>query len=139
MLARLVGAVGPRGAAAQRRAGVWEAQPSIPYADYVAVHGASAHDVFASSAQGSLVHFDGDVWSPVRVELRGGASVWASPACVYLGGEGSSEGGSSGAGLDNIRTRASALGGRFELKRTGNQTIAIITLPSTSYRPAQSA
>ncbi len=44
----------------------------------------------------------------------------------------------SGAGLDNIRTRASALGGRFELKRTGNQTIATITLPATSYRPAQS-
>ncbi len=45
----------------------------------------------------------------------------------------------SGAGLDNIRTRASALGGRFELKRTGDQTVATITLPATSYRSAQGA
>jgi signal transduction histidine kinase len=45
----------------------------------------------------------------------------------------------SGAGLDNIRTRASALGGRFELKRIGDQTLATIILPATSYRSAQGA
>lgn len=45
----------------------------------------------------------------------------------------------SGAGLDNIRSRASALGGRFELKRAGNVTVATITLPATSYRSAQDA
>jgi signal transduction histidine kinase len=39
----------------------------------------------------------------------------------------------NGAGLDNSRTRAAALGGRFELKRAGAQTVATITLPATSY------
>lgn len=38
----------------------------------------------------------------------------------------------SGAGLENIRTRAAALGGRFELKRTDARTIATITLPAVS-------
>ena len=40
----------------------------------------------------------------------------------------------NGTGLDNIRTRARALGGRFELVRIGTRTVATITLPALSYR-----
>ena len=45
----------------------------------------------------------------------------------------------SGAGLDNTRTRAAALGGRFELKRAGMQTVATVTLPAGTYRSAPRA
>jgi signal transduction histidine kinase len=45
----------------------------------------------------------------------------------------------NGIGLDSIRTRATAVGGRFELERAGMQTLATITLPAPSYRFAPEA
>ena len=43
----------------------------------------------------------------------------------------------SGTGLDNLRTRAAALGGRFDLARAAARTIATITLPAATCRPVQ--
>jgi signal transduction histidine kinase len=43
----------------------------------------------------------------------------------------------SGTGLANLRTRAAALGGRFELTRTGVRTVATITLPAAACRSVQ--
>ena len=79
--------VGANGEAWHREQGIWRRDPTLPYGGYRAVHGSSASDVFAATEQGTIAHYDGARWAPVRTPgittslIR---AAWTTPSCTYF-------------------------------------------------------
>jgi hypothetical protein len=79
-------AVGNQGEALHREGGVWRSE-AMPYDDFRALHGANAGDVFAVGAQGTIAHFGGVHWAPVRHDAVEPRSVWTADQCAYFAGK----------------------------------------------------
>ena len=79
--------VGANGEAWHREQGVWRRDMTLPYGGYRALYGSSASDVFAATDQGTIAHYDGIRWSPVRtpgVTPTGIRAAWTAPTCTYF-------------------------------------------------------
>jgi hypothetical protein len=80
-------AVGDHGEALHREVGVWRVDSTMPYDEYRTVSGARSNDVFAVGRFGTVAHWDGAHWAPVRVDVSNPRSVWTTDRCTYFGGE----------------------------------------------------
>lgn len=78
--------VGELGEALHREQGEWRRE-RLPFDNYTAAHGATAGDVFAVAQQGTMAHFDGTHWAPIRNTTRQPTSVWTAGACTYVTGD----------------------------------------------------
>ncbi|MFN0245645.1 MAG: hypothetical protein ACKV2T_01970 [Kofleriaceae bacterium] len=79
-------AVGADGVAVHRNAqGMWRSE-RMPYDDFVSIHGSAGGDVFAIGGSGTIAHFDGEQWAPIRDRLSGGRQVWNGSSCTYFAG-----------------------------------------------------
>lgn len=76
-------AVGRNGQAWHRSQGTWTAMP-MPFDDFISVHGTASDDVFAVGLTGTLAHFDGRRWSPLRDRIARGGRVWSGGDCIYF-------------------------------------------------------
>ncbi|MDX2090933.1 MAG: hypothetical protein SFX73_23945 [Kofleriaceae bacterium] len=77
--------VGANGQAWHRVQGSWTSK-TMPYDEFLSVHGTSAEDVFALGANGTIAHFAGEEWAPLRQRLTVGRSVWNGASCTYFAG-----------------------------------------------------
>jgi hypothetical protein len=79
--------VGANGEAWHREQGIWRHDPTLSYGSYRALYGSSARDVFAATEQGTIAHYDGIRWSPVRTPgVTPGVirAAWTAPTCTYF-------------------------------------------------------
>lgn len=77
--------VGANGQAWHREQGAWRSM-SMPFDEFLSVHGASPEDVFAVGVNGTLAHFAGEEWAPLRQRISVGRSVWNGASCTYFVG-----------------------------------------------------
>jgi hypothetical protein len=80
-------AVGANGEAWHREQGVWRRDATLPFGGYRALHGSSASDVFAVTDEGTVAHYDGLRWAPVRMPGIAPATIraaWTTPSCTYF-------------------------------------------------------
>lgn len=80
-------AVGANGEAWHREQGMWRREPTLPFGAYRSIHGSSASDVFAATEQGTIAHYDGRRWAPVRtpgVDTSAVRGTWTTPSCTYF-------------------------------------------------------
>lgn len=80
-------AVGTAGEALHREDGVWRRDPTMPFDRFRAIHGAGPSDVFALGEQGTIAHYDGTRWAPVRSDAMLLRGAWTSASCTYFAGD----------------------------------------------------